>query len=96
MLAAAGNWLILALLLPGLIVLIGVVLAFALERRKGPGRPDPSAPAPGYYLVLGIDDKNGAARQATFHADSESGARGRATMDGIVVTEIRRVEETDR
>ena len=84
-----GGWLIIALLAPGLLILIGLVVMFVISRN---GADSESAASPGYYHVLGIDGSSGAKREATFHAQTLQGAQGRAEMDGIIVTEIRRVD----
>jgi hypothetical protein len=85
------GWIILALLAPGLIVLIGVVTMYVLSKPK---KGALLIPAPGYYHVLGVDKKTGERRETTFHAQSREAANGRAEMEGIVVTEIRQVNES--
>ncbi|MDB5296304.1 MAG: hypothetical protein JWO31_2287 [Phycisphaerales bacterium] len=88
---ADARWTIFLLLLPGLAALVCVVLFSVVKRPEKAGQTDP---APGYYHVLGIDKATGAGREATLHAATEQGARGRAEMDGILVTEVRRVNES--
>ena len=85
------GWIVLALLAPGLMVLIGVVTMFVLSKPK---KGKPIIPAPGYYHVLGVDKQSGERRETTFHAQSREAANGRAEMEGIVVTEIRQVNES--
>jgi hypothetical protein len=87
-----SGWIVLALLAPGLIVLIGVVAMYLLRK---PGSDDLSAHAPGYYHVIGVDSESGKRREATFHADSAAGARGRARLEGIVALEIRQIDASD-
>src|SRR3954452_17066382 len=83
---AEGGWLVILLLAPGLLVLIAVVVAFLFRpRRAGDG-------GPGYYHVLGIEKATGKTRDMTVHAGSAVAARGRAELDGVVVTDVRRVE----
>ncbi len=91
--ADVNGWVILALMLPGLLVLIGLVAGFVLRRPK---RGERAMPAPGYYHVMGIDRATGAKRESTFHAQSSQSARGRAELEGIVVTGIRQVNESLR
>ena len=79
-------------MLPGLIVLVGVVVMYLLSRQRT-GKD--ALPTPGYFHVLGIDKTSGERRESTFHAASEDAARGRAELEGIVVTEIRLVNERD-
>jgi hypothetical protein len=88
-----GGWLIVLLLTPGLLVMVGLVLAYVLSRTK---RTGPTVPTPGYYQVLGIDRQTGQRREATFHAETQQSARGRAELDGIIVTDIRMVDESLR
>jgi hypothetical protein len=82
-----GGWLVILLVTPGLVVLLAVMTALLLRRRR-----DADA-GPGYYHVLGVDPATQARRELTVRADSPQAARGRAQMDGIVVTEVRRVQE---
>ena len=91
--ADASGWIIFALMLPGLLVLIGLVAGFVLRRPK---KGEQAMPAPGYYHVMGIDRATGSKRESTFHAQSSQSARGRAELEGIVVTEIRQVNESLR
>ena len=84
------GWILLALLAPGLIVLVGVAMMYVLSKPK---KGTLLIPAPGYYHVLGVDKKTGERRESTFHAQSREAASGRAEMEGIVVTEIRQVDE---
>lgn len=88
-----GGWLLVLLLTPGLLIMVGLVLAYVLARPK---RNGPAVPAPGYYHVLGIDRQTGQRREATFHAETQQSARGRAELDGIIVTDIRMVDESLR
>jgi hypothetical protein len=83
-LLAEGGWLVILLLAPGLLVLVGVVIAFLV-------RPGRTANGPGYYHVLGFEEASGRPRDITVHAGSAAAARGRAELEGIVVTEVRRV-----
>ena len=84
-----GTWLVILLAAPGLIVIVAVVLTLLLRRRskEPPG-------GPGYYHVMGFDRATQASRELTVRADSPSAARGRAEMDGIVATDVRRVEDS--
>ena len=82
------GWLLILLVVPGLLVLLAVVTALLLRRR---GR---DAAGPGYYHVLGFDKNTQARRELTLRADSPTAARGRAEMDGIVATDVRRVEDS--
>ena len=91
--ADVNGWVILALMLPGLLVLIGLVAGFVLRR---PEKGEAAMPAPGYYHVMGLDRTTGTKRESTFHAQSVQSARGRAEMEGIVVTEVRQVNESLR
>ena len=84
-----GTWLVILLAAPGLLVIVAVVATLMLRRR------DKGADAgPGYYHVLGFDKATQAARQLTLQADSPAAARGRAEMEGIVATDVRRVEDS--
>jgi hypothetical protein len=83
---------VLALMAPGLIVLIGIVAVYVFRKPK---REDLFAHAPGYYHIIGVDSESGRHREATFHADSAAGARGRARLEGIVATEIRQVDQSE-
>jgi hypothetical protein len=86
-----GGWFVLVLMLPGFLVLVGVVVAFVFGKAR---RGGPEA-APGYYHVMGIDRRTNEPRAATFHAAGEAAARGRAELDGILVTDVRRVQQAD-
>ncbi len=81
------DWLLVLLVAPGLLVLITVVVV-ALFRPRAPGE------GPGYYHILGFDKTTQARRELTVQAGSRESARGRAEMDGIVVTEINQVNES--
>lgn len=83
-----GGWVVLALMAPGLIVLVGIVLLYVL---RAPPKDDPAMPAPGYFHVMGVDRETGERRESTFAANSQQSAAGRAELEGIIVTEIRRV-----
>ena len=86
--AGLGTWLIILLAGPGLFVLVAVVVTLLLRRRGN------EAPAgPGYYHVMGFDKVTQSRRELTLQADSPAAARGRAEMEGIVATDVRRVEE---
>lgn len=87
-----SGWVVLALMAPGLIVLIGIVAIYVFRK---PRQEDLFAHAPGYYHIIGIDSESGKRREATFHADSAAGARGRARLEGIVATEIRQIDSSD-
>jgi hypothetical protein len=87
-----SGWIVLALLAPGLIVLIGIVAMYLLRKPRPENLSDY---APGYYHVIGVDDKSGKRREATFHADSAAGARGRAHLEGIVALEVRQIDASD-
>jgi len=82
---AEGGWLVILLLAPGLLALVAVVVAFLF-------RPGRATDGPGYYHVLGIEPSSGKPRDMTVHAGSAAAARGRAELDGIIVTDVRRVE----
>ena len=82
-----GGWLVLVLVAPGLLALVAVVVAFIVRPRSG-------LHGPGYYHILGFDKASGARRELTVHADSQSAARWRAELDGIVVTEVTQVHES--
>ena len=82
---AEGGWLVILLLAPGLLILGAVVVAFLF-------RPGRTADGPGYYHVLGIEQASGKPRDMTVHAGSAAAARGRAEFEGVMVTEVRRVE----
>ena len=75
----------------GICVLIGIVVMFVLSKPK---KGTLLIPAPGYYHVLGVDRTTGERRETTFHAQTREAANGRAEMEGIVVTEIRQVNES--
>ena len=83
---AEGGWLVILLIAPGLLVLVAVVVAFLV-------RPVRTTDGPGYYHVLGIEQSSGKPRDMTVHAGSLAAARGRAELEGVIVTEVRRVEE---
>jgi hypothetical protein len=83
-----GTWLVILLAAPGLFVLVAVVVTLMLRRRA-----KDAAAGPGYYHVLGFDKASQARRELTLRADSPAAARGRAEMEGIVATDVRRVEE---
>lgn len=85
-----GGWLVIALMAPGLIILVGIVLLYVL---RAPQKDDPAMPAPGYFHVMGVDRETGERREATFAANSQQSAAGRAELEGIIVTEIRRVND---
>lgn len=88
-----GGWIVLALMLPGLIILFGAVIAFIVRRKSKSDTAE--AETAGYYRVLGVDENSGQRRESFFHANSRSGAEGRARMEGIVVTEIHRVDDNE-
>jgi hypothetical protein len=83
---AEGGWLVILLVAPGLLALAAVVVAFLFR----PGRA--TAEGPGYYHVMGIEQSSGRPHDMTIHAGSAAAARGRAEFEGIIVTEVRRVE----
>ena len=87
-----GGWILLALMLPGVIVIVGVVIAFIIRRREN--IPPPAASAPGYWRVLGVDSQTGEKRETMFHAESRQSAEGRALLEGIVATEVQPVDES--
>ena|SRR5689334_10929630 len=82
---AEGGWLVILLVAPGLLVLVAVVVAFL-------SRPGKASNGPGYYHVLGIEQSSGKPRDMTVHASSAAAARGRAELEGIIATDVRRVE----
>ena len=86
----AAVWVIVALALPGTLIVVGAVLAFLFKRR---GRAEVLQDEPGYFRVMGVDAATGQRREALFHATSRDAAEGRARMEGIVATEVRRVED---
>ena len=79
-------WLVVLLIGPGLLVLVAVVASFMLRR----GEKDAAA-GRGYYHVMGFDKATQAHRELTLQADSPAAARGRAEMEGIIATDVRRV-----
>lgn len=83
-------WVIVALVLPGTLIVVGAVLAFIFKRR---GRAEPVQDEPGYFRVLGVDVATGQRREALYHATSRAAAEGRARMDGIIATEVRRADD---
>ena len=85
-----GAWLVILLAAPGLFVIVAVVATLLLRRRG----KDAEA-GPGYYHVLGFDKATQASRQLTLQADSPAAARGRAEMQGIIATEVKRVEDSN-
>jgi hypothetical protein len=84
-----GTWLVILLAAPGLFVIVAVVMTFLLRRRG----KDAGA-GPGYYHVMGFDKATQASRQLTLQADSPAAARGRAEMEGIIATDVKRVEDS--
>jgi hypothetical protein len=82
---AEGGWLVILLVAPGLLALVAVVIAFLFRPRR-------TSDGPGYYHVLGFEEGSGKPRDLTVHAGSVAGARARAALEGIIVTEVRRVE----
>jgi hypothetical protein len=82
---AEGGWLVILLVAPGLLALAAVVVAFLF-------RPGRATEGPGYYHVMGIEQSSGRPHDMTVHAGSAAAARGRAEFEGIIVTEVRRVE----
>jgi hypothetical protein len=82
---AEGGWLVILLVAPGLLALAAVVVAFLF-------RPGRATEGPGYYHVMGIEQSSGRPHDMTIHAGSAAAARGRAEFEGIIVTEVRRVE----
>ena len=86
LLLSAGGWLVILLAAQGLLALVGVVVAFLF-------RP-PDVDGPGYYHILGFDKTTGTRRETTVRAESLAIARGRADLDGIVITEIKQVKES--
>jgi hypothetical protein len=84
-----GPWLDILLAAPGLFVIVAVVVTFLL-RRRGKG----AEAGPGYYHVMGFDKATQASRELTLQAESPAAARGRAEMEGIVATDVRRVQDS--
>ncbi len=84
-----GAWLVILLAAPGLLVIVAVVTTLMLRRRE----KDAEA-GPGYYHVMGFDKATQASRQLTLQADSPAAARGRAEMEGIIATDVKRVEDS--
>jgi hypothetical protein len=84
-----GAWLVVLLAAPGLLVIVAVVATLLLRRR---GKEADAGP--GYYHVMGFDKATQASRELTLQADSAAAARGRADMEGIVATEVRRVQDS--
>ena len=82
------GWVLIALGAPGLLVLVGVVVAFIVRPQT------PSAGGSGYYHILGVDKVTGKSRETTVQASGPDSARGRAELDGIVATEVRQVDRT--
>src|SRR5437763_641320 len=89
-LAAVGawEWVLIALLAPGFLVLVVVVVAFIVRPQA------PAAGGPGYYHIQGVDKVTGKSRETTVQASGPDSARGRAELDGIVVTEVRQVNRS--
>jgi len=77
------GWVLLVMLAPGLIVLIGVAIAFLFHRA-----PRVADDGPRYFHVLGFDPKTHSSREMTLLAEGPSAARGLAQMQGIVVTDV--------
>jgi len=83
------GWVVLALVVPGLIVLMSVVIAFLFHRA-----PKPDSEGPRYFHILGFDPKTNAGRELTLQADGPSAARGLAQMQGIIVTDVTPIVES--
>jgi hypothetical protein len=82
-----GGWFVILLAAPGLLVIVAVVVTLLLRRRG----KDAEA-GPGYYHVMGFDKTTQASRALTVQADSPAAARGRAEMQGIIATDVKRVD----
>ncbi len=83
------GWVVLVMLAPGLIVIIGVAVAFLFHRA-----PKPDSDGPRYFHVLGIDPKTNAARELTLQAEGPGAARGLAQLQGIIVTDVTPIVES--
>ena len=87
------GWIVLALMLPGAIIVFGLMLTYLLQRT---GKADvPPTGEPGYYRVLGVDAQTGQKRESLIHAENRMSAEGQARMEGIIVTHIEQVSITD-
>lgn len=86
----ATFWVVIALVLPGTLIVFGAVIAFIVRRNS---RQEMQQGIAGYYRVLGVDATSGERRESFFHADSRSAAEGRARLEGIIPTEIHRIDD---
>jgi hypothetical protein len=77
------GWVVLVMVSPGLIILIGVAIAFLFHRA-----PRIANDGPRCFHVLGFDPKTNASRELTLMAEDPSAARGLAQMQGIIVTDV--------
>ena len=70
-----------------------IVKHYSIRRRiEARGFPLPAQPdGPGTYRVIGVDRETKADKDVTLEAASSDNARVKAELDGIVVTEVRRV-----
>lgn len=84
------RWVFLVLMVPGLLIIFILVLTLLI--RGGRPRAIPPVDEAGYYRILGLDAKTGLKRETLLHAKSAASARGLAAMEGIVVTELHRVD----
>jgi len=83
------GWVVLAMVTPGLIVLITVAIAFLFHRA-----PKIKDDGPRYFHILGFDPKTNSGRELTLQAEGPSAAREMAQMQGIIVTDVTPVPET--
>jgi hypothetical protein len=82
------GWVVLAMVVPGLIVLIGVAVAFLFHRT-----PKVDNGGPRYFHILGFDPKTNSGRELTLQAEGPSAARGLAQLQGIIVTDVTPIVE---
>jgi hypothetical protein len=83
------GWVVLAMVVPGLVVLIGVAIAFLFHRA-----PKTANDGPRYFHVLGFDPKTNSGRELTLQAEGPSAARGLAQLQGIIVTDVTPIVES--
>jgi hypothetical protein len=78
-----------------LLVPAGIILLLLRVGLRTSGQPKPSGfpvvDGPGTFLVIGVDRATRADKSITVSAASSENARVKAELDGVVVTEVRRV-----
>jgi hypothetical protein len=77
------GWVVLAMVLPGLIVLVGVAVGFLLHRP-----PPADDEGPRQFHVLGFDPKTNQSRELTLTAPDPIAARELGQMQGIIVSDV--------